>query len=167
VSTTTAETRVPNKWSRERTLMAVLIVSAALNLCFVGGAVWTRLHPPAEPQSMTQHYQQIAAQLDLDPRQRTAFERYFAAMRARSEKMHQQVAPLVGEAWEAVARPEADVKQVLQLIDAATDKRREFQHEAAVQTLDFLSTLSPDQRAKFVAFARERHPRWPQQPQSR
>ncbi len=167
MSTTTAETRVPHKWSRERVLMAVLVVSAALNLCFVGGALWTRLHPPAELPAVTQRYQQIAADLNLDARQRGAFDRYVVAMRTRSEKMHQQLAPLVGDAWDAVAKPDADIKQVLQLLDAATDKRREFQHEAAVQTLDFLSTLSPDQREKFVAITRERHPWWPRKPASR
>ena len=164
MSTTTAGTRLPHKWSRERTLVAVLIVSAALNLAFVGGALWTRLRPPAEQAGAAQHYEMIASQLGLDARQHAAFERYLAGMRSRSEKLHQQLAPLVGDAWDAVAKPGSDVKQVMQLLDTATDKRRDFQHETVLQTLDFLATLSPAQRADFVALARERHPWFPKRP---
>src|SRR5579863_6524820 len=102
----------------------------------------------------------MAAQLDLDSRQRIAFNAYAAAMRARTEKMHEQVAPLIGAAWEEIAKPQADPAQVMRLFDEAAEKRRQFQREATVQTLDMLAMLSPEQRSKFVAIARERRPPW-------
>jgi Spy/CpxP family protein refolding chaperone len=81
-------------------------------------------------------------------------------MRARTEKMRQQVAPLIGSAWEEIAKPQADEAQVMRLFDDASEKRREFQREATAQTLDLLAILSPAQRAKFVAIARERRASW-------
>jgi len=101
-----------------------------------------------------------AAELALEPQQRVGFDAYVAAMRSRTEKMREQVGPLIGEAWEEIAKPQADVTQVMRLFDEATEKRREFQREATTQTLDFLRVLSPAQRAKFVAIAHERRAPW-------
>jgi len=52
------------------------------------------------------------------------------------------------------------VTQIMRLFDEAAEKRREFQRETAAQTLDFLAILSPAQRSKFVAIARERRAPW-------
>ena len=165
MSTTTAGTALPRRWPRHRLLVAALIVSAALNVFFIAGAAWTRIAPAPEPQNLAQRYHQIAEELGLDDKQRASFNRYVAAMRTRNNTMHQQVAPLIGGAWDEVGKPQADIQQILRQIDQAADKRRDFQHEAAVQTLDFLSQLSPEQRGKFVAVARERRAPWwrPQQ----
>jgi Spy/CpxP family protein refolding chaperone len=156
VSMATAGTTTPAGWRGRRLLIILLVGSALLNLCFVGGAAWTRWHMHARWASPEQRDRQMAAELDLAPQQRVAFDSYIAAMRARTEKMHQQVAPLVGSAWEEIAKPVADAAQVMRLIDEAAEKRREFQREASAQTLDFLATLTPAQRSKFVAIARER-----------
>jgi uncharacterized membrane protein len=147
-------------WPGRRVLVILLIVSAVLNFCFVAGAVWTRWHAPARWASAEQRYQQMAGELDLAPQQRAGFDTYVAAMRANTEKMHQQVAPLIGSAWEEIAKPQADAAQVMRLFDEAAEKRREFQREASAQTLDFLAILSPAQRSKFVAVARERRAPW-------
>jgi len=143
-----------------RVLVILLIVSAVLNVCFVAGAVWTRWHAPARWASAEQRYQRMAAELNLEPRQRIGFDRYVAAMRARTGKMREQVAPLIGSAWEEIAKPQADVAQVMRLFDEAAEKRREFQREATAQTLDLLAILSPAQRSKFVAIAHERRAPW-------
>jgi Spy/CpxP family protein refolding chaperone len=157
VSMAAAGTTTPSGTSAgRRVLIILLVVSALLNLCFVAGAAWTRWHAPARWASAEQRHRQMAAALDLAPQQRVAFDSYIAAMRARTEKMHQQVAPLIGSAWEEIAKPEADASKVLGLLDEAAEKRREFQREASAQTLDFLATLTPAQRSKFVAIARER-----------
>jgi uncharacterized membrane protein len=158
VSTATAGSTVSNKWSRQRAWLAVLAVSLALNLFFVAGAVWTRLQPPPD-NSATQRFQQIAGELGLDARQREGFNRYAAAMRARSEKDSGQTQPLVAAAWDAIAKPNADPAQVLKLFDEAGDQRRQSLHEGIAQTLDFLALLSPEQRSKFVSLMRERRAR--------
>src|SRR5262245_39718377 len=140
---TTATAGAPRSWSRQRQLAAALVVSAALNIFFIGGAVWIRLQPPPQAPATALRYQEIGAQLNLDASQRAGFDRLLAALRARSEKTHQQLEPLVNAAWDAVAKPGANPGEVQQLLDAASDKRREFQHETIAQMLDFLATLSP------------------------
>jgi Spy/CpxP family protein refolding chaperone len=146
----------PTGWPGRRALAILLVVSAVLNLCFIAGAAWTHWHARSRWQSVEQRFQRMAVQLDLTPEQRTGFDAYVAAMRARTEKMHQQVGPLIGEAWDEIAKPQADGAQIQRLFDEAAEKRREFQREAGAQTFKFLATLSPAQRGKFVAIARER-----------
>jgi len=162
VSTATAGPvgTAPTGWPSRRVLVILLILSAILNFCFLAGVAWTRLHAPARGPGLEQRYQQLAAELALEPQQRVGFDAYVAAMRNRTEKMREQVAPLIGAAWEEIAKPQADVARVMSLFDEATEKRREFQREATAQTLAFLKVLSPAQRAKFVAIAHERRAPW-------
>ena len=149
----------PSKQSRPRLLLALLALSIALNLFFIAGAAWFRLHGPARWQNSEQRYQRMAAELDLDAQQRIAFDRYVAAMRARTANMQLQMAPLIDSAWAEIAQPQADAVDIMRLFDEAAGKRREYQREAITQTLAFLAVLSPEQRTKFSAIARP-HPPW-------
>src|SRR4029077_9533287 len=135
---------------------AVLVISLVLNLCFVAGAVWTQLHAPSGGRILVERYQEIASELDLNAQQRAAFDQYIAAMRGRADQMRQDTDPLMGAAWDDIAKPQPDAARVTQLFDQAGDKRRGFQHDATAQTMALLATLSPAQRAKFVALMRER-----------
>jgi Spy/CpxP family protein refolding chaperone len=144
----------PTRWPSRRVLVILLVVSVVLNLCFLAGAAWTRWQQPTRWDS-EQRFQQMAAELNLAPEQRPGFDTYVAAMRAHSEKMHEQVAPLMTAVWAEIAKPQADAAQVMRLLDEAAEKRREFQRETTVKTLEFLAVLSPEQRAKFVAIGRE------------
>jgi uncharacterized membrane protein len=163
VSAATAGTTTPVSRPRGRLLLSLLALSVALNLFFVGGALWIRLHSPADWGSPEQRYQRMAAELDLDAQQRIGFDRYVAAMRARTDRMREQVAPLVAAAWDEIGKPQADTAQVTRLFDEAAEKRREFQHEATAQTLAFLSVLSPAQREKFIAISRQHRSPWMRQ----
>ncbi len=149
----------PTRWPSRRVLVVLLILSAVLNFCFLAGAAWIRLHAPAR-WGLEERYQQMAVELNLEPQQRAGFDAYVAAMRARTEKMREQVAPLMNAAWQEIAKPQAEAAQVTRLFDEAAAKRGEFQREATVKTLDFLAILSPAQRGKFVAIAHERRPPW-------
>jgi uncharacterized membrane protein len=151
---------VVNRWPRRQVLLAVLVISLALNLFFIAGAAWSRLHAPGARPSLEQQYQQIATELGLDARQRAGFDTYVSMMRDRSDKMRQEIAPLITGAWQEMAKPQANPDAVFKLFDAAADKWRGFQRESTVQTLDFLSILSPDQRTKFVAIARAHRAPW-------
>ena len=160
MSVATAGTTTARRPQRARLWIALLVISLALNLCFVAGAVWSRLHPPPARGEMAEHYRQMASELDLDPQQRAAFDRYIAAMRARTDQMRQETDPLIGAAWEEIAKPQPDAGKVERLFDESADKRRAFQQGAASQTLTMLATLSTAQRAKFVALMRERRAAW-------
>ena len=149
----TAVTR--ESWPRSRIMTAVLAVSLVLNVLFVAGAVWGRIEK-APARGLDQRFERIGAQLDLDATQRVAFDRLLAELRGRGEKVQQQVSPLYRAAWDAAANPAADADEVFRLFDAALDKRRELSRDTMRKTLDFLAALSPEQRSRFVALARER-----------
>jgi len=149
----------PSGWPYRRIVLAVLAVSVVLNLLFIAGAVWTRMQ--ASPaRGLDQRLERIGAELALDPQQQIALDQYLVALRARSDKVQQEVAPLYAAAWEEAGKPTADAARVLRLFDEAFDKRRELNRETVTETLDFLATLSPEQRSKFVALARERRGLW-------
>ena len=146
-------------WPRRRLLVALLVVSGLLNLFFIAGAGWTKLHGPGgwlreEP------YQRMAATLELDTRQRAGFDKYVAAMRTRDRQMHQEVAPLIAGAWDEMAKPQADTAQIMRRFDDASQKWRQFQHDSTTATLEFLALLSPSQREKFIEIQRERRATW-------
>ena len=56
-------------------------------------------------------------------------------MRTRTGKMRQQVAPLIGSAWEEIAKPQADGAQVMRLFDEERDPISVMKWK---ETLDFL-----------------------------
>ena len=145
---------------RRHLLVTLVVISLVLNLFFIAGAVWTRLHGPPETAGAEERYDQMAAELKLDPQQRAVFDRYVATMRPQVEEMHQQVDPLIAKAWDELTKPQTDTAQVMGLFDQATEKRRTFQRELTGQTLAFLSVLSPEQRAKFVTIMREHRAPW-------
>ena len=144
----------------QRLVLMLLALSVALNLFFVGGALWIRVHPPAALSLLEQRFHRMARTLDLTPPQRVGFDRYVAAMRDRTARMHQQLHPLYAAAWEEMVKPQADEAQVMRLFDEAAAKRREFQREATSQTLAFMAILSPAQRAKFLAIVQEHWAHW-------
>jgi Spy/CpxP family protein refolding chaperone len=156
VSVASGAPRTARRGEHSRLLIAVLVISLVLNLCFIAATVWFRLHAPPAGRNLAERYQEIASQLDLDAQQRAAFDRYIAAMRGRADQMRQETDPLMGAGWDELAKPQPDEAKVTQLFDQAAEKRRGFQHDATAQTLALLATLSPEQRAKFITLMRER-----------
>lgn len=151
------ESRAPAAPRKPRALLLLLILSAALNLCFIGGALWLRVH---EPPRTPMRAEQFADQLNLNPQQRAGFEQYFHLMRARAQLMRAELEPIVSQAWAEIAKPQPDQKQIEQDFEQAATKRRAFAHDATQTTLTFLATLSPEQRQKFVTLLREHKAPW-------
>jgi uncharacterized membrane protein len=137
--------------TRFNLLKAVLVLSLALNLFFVLGAVWIRIHAPPPSFNPEQRFEQMAGELGLDPQQKAAFAHYSQTMRERVQAMRDAVRPQIANAWSEVAKPKADETKVMQLLDQAAQSRRHFVHDLTSTTLTYLATLSPEQRAKFVA----------------
>ncbi|HXP06622.1 MAG TPA: periplasmic heavy metal sensor [Stellaceae bacterium] len=142
------------RWSRPRLIVALLAVSVALNLCFVAGAAWTRLKPPAIVTT-SERFHRLAQSLDLSPQQQGVFDQYVADMLARSNRVRLATEPLMDEAWAEITRPDPDQARVLQLLDDFSTERREVWHEAIGATLSLLATLTPEQKAKFLAAERD------------
>jgi uncharacterized membrane protein len=142
-----------------------LALSLALNLCFVAGAVWIRVQAPALPASPAERLQRIGTELQLDPQQRQAFERYTENLRAHMQQMREKVEPQMSASWSELAKPDPDPGTAARLFDEAGQTRRTLQRELLAPTLAFLSTLSPEQRAKFVELFHRRPRSWEQPPQ--
>jgi uncharacterized membrane protein len=130
---------------------ALLALSLVLNLFFVVGALWIRIHPPPPPISSEQRLEGMAGELGLNPQQKAAFAGYSRAMRERVQAMRDAVRPQIANAWSEVVKPGADEVKVMQLLDEAAQTRRRYVHDLTTTTLTFLATLSPEQRTKFVA----------------
>jgi Spy/CpxP family protein refolding chaperone len=151
--------------TRQHLLWVALTLSLVLNLCFVAGALWIRINGPALTTSPEERFQQIGAELALDPEQRQAFEKYSAAIRAHMQQMREAVDPLMSAARAELAKPDAEESTITRLFDEAAQTRRGFQHELISKTLAFLAVLSPEQRAKFVELFHQRLRAWGQRPQ--
>ena len=141
-------------WSRLRILLAVLAVSLVLNMLFVAGAVWSRIEAPPV-RSLDQRFERIGAQLDLNSAQQAAFDKFIAEMRARRDKVQRQVVPLYRSAWDAAAKPTMNATEVAQSFEAAYGERLRLNRETTARMTEFLAALSPEQRGRFVALARE------------
>jgi Spy/CpxP family protein refolding chaperone len=146
--------------TRQHLLKTLLVLSLALNLFFMVGALWIRVHAPPQPTSPEQRLQQMADELGLDPRQRAAFAGYSRSMRERLQSMHDVIRPLVSQAWSEVAKPQADETRIMQAMDEVEQKRRDFVRDMTTRTLSFLAILSPEQRRKFVELAHQRPRPW-------
>ena len=142
--------------SRRQLFRVILVLSLALNLCFIAGALWIRVQGPPLPMSPEQRLQQIEPQLALNSQQKTAFDEYARTVRSGMQSMHEAVEPLIANAWSELAKPDADEAKVMLLFDQAGDQRRGFRRELGTATFAFLAKLSPEQRAKFVELARQR-----------
>lgn len=151
--------------ARQHIWRALLVLSLALNLFFVAGAAWIRIHAPAPMPSAEERLERMASELDLDAQQKEAFARYSQTMRERLQAMHQAIQPQIAKAWSEVGKPQADETRVMQLLDQAAADRRRFARDLTTTTLSFLATLSPEQRAKFVQLARQRPRPWSPPPE--
>jgi Spy/CpxP family protein refolding chaperone len=152
----TAASVVLRPGSRQHLFWVVLILSLALNLCFIAGALWIRVQGPPLPMSPEQRLQQIEPQLALNSPQKAAFDEYARTVRSRMQAMHEAIEPLVANAWSELAKPDADQAKIMQLFDQAGEQRRAFRPELVTATFTFLAKLTPEQRAKFVELARQR-----------
>ncbi len=157
-ATTRRATRQPLLW-------VALTLSLVINLCFIAGAAWIRIHGVSLPMTAEERFQQIGADLALDPQQQQAFDRYTEAIRIHMQRMREAVDPLMSAARAELAKPHADEGTVVRLFDEAAQTRRGFQREIIAKTLSFLEVLSAEQRAKFVELFRHRIKAWGQRSQ--
>jgi Spy/CpxP family protein refolding chaperone len=146
--------------ARQNWWKVLLALSLALNLFFVAGALWFRIHAPPPMLSPEDRLEQMAGELNLDGQQKQAFAHYSQTIRERMRAMHGAVQPLIANAWSEVGKPGADEAKVMQLFDQASQERRAFMRDLTTTTLAYLATLSPQQRAKFVQLARQRPRPW-------
>lgn len=137
---------------RMRLPWILFAVSLALNLAFVGGWAWGRMHPPPGPGGMFQH---AARGLSLDDRQREEFQNFLKTQRANSELLREKNRPLLDGVRGEWAKQNPDEAAVEQLLAATDSNRRAFRQQTMRAMNDFLRTLTPEQREQFLRAMQE------------
>ena len=151
--------------ARQHWWKALLALSLALNLFFMIGALWIRIHAPPPVLTPEDRLAQMASELHLDPWQQRAFAHYSQTVRQSLQAMHKATQPLIASAWSEMGKPGADEAKIMQLFDQGEAERRIFVHDLTKTTLSFLATLSPEQRTQFVVLARQHPHPWSPGPQ--
>jgi hypothetical protein len=134
----------------------LLVLSLALNLCFVAGLFWVRMEASRAQLGPPERMQLVAKQLALDDNQRAAFDRFVGTMRLKSRQLHETNVPLIDDAWQEFAKQQPDEAAIDKLFEQAANNRRSFQIETGRALREFLVVLSEDQRTKFIALVKNR-----------
>ena len=142
-----AETRGP---SRLRLPWVLLALSLALNLFFIGGAMWARMHGPPSLMNPAHRAEAAARELQLNDAQRAAFEQFVRTIRMRARQLRELNRPIVEQAWRELAKPKPDEAMLTRLFDEATANRRSTQGEVTAALRHFLQTLAPEQRERYI-----------------
>lgn len=139
----------PQARSRGRLFWAALALSLTLNIFFVGGLVWSKIAIPPVP-TPAERFAQVATELKLSPDQHDAFQRFMLEVRQHGRHLRENNHPLIDRVWGELAKPQPDQAFIASLIDQATENRHAYQKEMSTVLIQFLATLSQDQRNQFV-----------------
>ena len=134
----------------------LLALSLALNVFFVGGAIWMRAHVG---RGWTNQGERVAAavrEFDLDAAQREALQHFLRTVRMRTRDLRELNQPLIDAAWTELAKPQPDEAALTRAFDEGTANRRAYQRETSRALHEFLLTLSDAQRAKVLDYMRTR-----------
>jgi uncharacterized membrane protein len=154
-----AESAAPRRGGLPRLPWILLALSLALNAFFVGGFFWVRGEATRAQMRPAERFELIAHDLNLDTKQRAAFEHFIGIMRMRSRHLREANLPLIEEAWGELAKPKPDDGLIDRNLDTAATNRHAFQLDTSHALRGFLSALSDDQRRQFVEFAKNRQNR--------
>jgi uncharacterized membrane protein len=138
--------------ARRRWLIGALVVSLAVNLFLIGVAVGTIALVRAE-SGPPGWLARVAERLQLTPAQLEAFRHFQAVARQHGHAMRETN----GKIWATLGDPATKPDQIAGLIDESVKNRTQFQQEVATAFGQFLTSLTPEQRARFISGARAAH----------
>ncbi len=156
---TETEIAAPRRGVLPRLPWILVALSLALNMFFIGGFFWVRGEAARAHLRPAERFEMIARELNLDAKQRTAFEHFIGLMRMRTRHLREANIPLIQEAWAEMAKPQPDDAVIDRDLETATANRRAFQVDTSHALRGFLAALSDEQRARFVEFAKNRQDR--------
>lgn len=140
---------------RGRLVWLALALSLTLNVCFIGGLVWTRIRFHELPTPM-ERIQRLADALNLDPDQRAAFGQFLRVIRLRGRNARGTNEALLDQSWSEIAKAEPDDATLARLGQQIHANRDAFEQEASQAMLAFIKTLSPEQRGQLAVIAKSR-----------
>jgi uncharacterized membrane protein len=135
--------------SRARLVWAALVLSLVLNVFFVGGLVWSRIHAE-RPATLVERFQQVGNEMSFSGGEREHFQQFFQTVRRETQQMRENNRPIMQRIWGELDKEHPDQAAINQLIDQATENRRAYQKDMAAALANFLDTLAPAQRSRFI-----------------
>lgn len=144
----------PRSARRGMLVWIALAVSLTLNVCVIGGVLWSMVI--MHPETPAQRFLHFGRQLDLSGDQTKAFEEFGRTVRERDRALHEANGPLLEQVWSEWAKPTADQAVISRLVEQATENRLAYQKDVAAALTTFLASLTPEQRSRFSELARRR-----------
>jgi Spy/CpxP family protein refolding chaperone len=135
---------------RTRLPWILLAVSLVLNLAFVAGAAWMHFHRPPPPD-WGQRAERAGRDMKLEPPQKEAFDRFVRTQRENAETMREKNRPMLREVRREFVKPTPDDAAIDRLLAEVDANRRAVREQNSKALRDFMKTLSPEQRERFLA----------------
>ena len=136
--------------SKGRLVKIALALSLALNVCFVGGLVYSKFVRPTPPLIA------LGKQLNLEPDQRKAFQSFLLVVRTKGAVLRESNVAISRKIWDELSQPKPDEQKLSALFTEIANNRRDFQAAVGSALLPFLETLSIEQRQHFIEIGKRR-----------
>jgi uncharacterized membrane protein len=127
-----------------------LALSLALNVCFVGGLLYSKFVHPTPPLVA------MGKELNLEPDQRKAFQSFVQVVRGKGAVLRETNLALGRQIWDELSQPKPDAQKLTGLFTEIANNRRDYQTAVGTALLPFLETLSLEQRQHFIEIGKRR-----------
>jgi uncharacterized membrane protein len=136
--------------SKGRLVKVLFALSLALNVCFIGGLLYSKFVRPTPPLIA------LGRELDLAPDQRKAFQSFLQVVRSKGAALRDSNLALGRQIWEELAQPKPDPQKLAALFTEVANNRRDYQTAVGTALLPFLETLNVEQRERFIEISKRR-----------
>ncbi len=140
----------PPRRSWGRLAKTALALSLALNVCFIGGLLYSKLVPPTPPLV------QLGRALNLEPDQRKAFQAFLQVVWRKGAGLRDANLAIGRKIWDELSQPKPDPQKLSDYFAEIANNRRDYQTAVGMALLPFLETLSAEQRRRFIEISKER-----------
>ncbi|GEM_PF-2212041 len=136
--------------SKGRLVKVALALSLALNVCFIGGLLYSKFMRPTPPLIM------LGRELDLEADQRKSFQGFLQAVRGKGAALRETNLAVGRQIWDELSQPKPDQQKLASLFQQIADNRRDYQTAVSTALVPFLETLSIEQRQRFIEISKRR-----------
>ncbi len=139
------------RWRAPNPLVIALLLSLTLNVFAVGGYAYSKWQTSVHPAIPSDHrLALLAVRLGLNAEQQGKLDAFLHSLHSLQGALDQQNHPLMEQAWAELTKPEIDLPQVQQLLEEMSLHRHAFETSATVALVQFIESLTPDQKAAFA-----------------
>jgi uncharacterized membrane protein len=135
---------------------SLLAVSVALNVFFAGGVIYSKVTAERLRASPAERAQFLAERFGLSDQQHDRLLAFQTAMGERRGALREGFREARAALLAELAKPELDRERIARLRQEQTAVRSALFEDFAGELHQFLATLSPEQKADFVAMLEER-----------